>query len=139
MEELIMNQGSSIIYTIVRILLGAMFIGHGVAKFQMGLDNTAGWFSSIGLPGGLAYVVAYLELIGGAALIAGFATRYISILYVLLMLGAIIVVKLPMGLLGNAQAAGFELELAYMLAALSLIAEPAKGWGIDRLFAAKKA
>ncbi|TDF94504.1 DoxX family protein [Paenibacillus piri] len=128
-----MNAGSSIIYTIVRILLGGMFIGHGIAKFQMGLANVAGWFDSIGLPGMFGYVVAYLELLGGVALIVGFATRYISIIYVLLMIGAIVVVKLPMGLLGNAQAAGFELELAYMLAALSLTVEPARGWGLDRL------
>jgi putative oxidoreductase len=123
----------SMIYTFVRILLGALFIGHGIAKFQMGLGNAAGWFESIGLPGFFAYAVAYLELIGGLALAVGLATRYISILYVLLMIGAIIIVKLPMGLLGNAQAAGFELELAYMMAALSLTVEPAKGWGFDRM------
>ncbi|MCR8636013.1 DoxX family protein [Paenibacillus radicis (ex Xue et al. 2023)] len=134
-----MSSGSSIIYTIVRILLGVLFIGHGIAKFQMGLGNTAEWFSSIGLPGFFAYIVAYLELIGGAALLVGFATRYISIAYVLLMLGAIIIVKLPMGLLGNGQAAGFELELAYMLAALSLTVDPVKGWGIDRILSTRKA
>ncbi|MDF2959832.1 MAG: oxidoreductase [Paenibacillus sp.] len=127
-----MNAGGSIIYTLVRILLGVMFIGHGAAKFQMGLGNVSGWFESIGLPGIFAYVVAYLEIIGGAALILGFATRYISVVYVLLMLGAIIIVKLPMGLLGDGKAAGFELELAYMLVALVLTVDPAKGWGIDR-------
>jgi len=134
-----MKSAGSMIYTFVRILLGVMFIGHGVAKFQMGLGNTAGWFESIGLPGIFAYLVAYLELIGGIALIVGFATRYISMLYVLLMLGAIIIVKLPAGLLGDGQSAGFELELAYMLTSLCLIAEPAKGWGVDRLLSVKQA
>jgi putative oxidoreductase len=127
-------QQRSMIYTIVRILLGVIFIMHGIAKFKMGMGNVSGWFLSIGLPGMLAYVVAYLELIGGVALIVGFLTRYISIAYILLMLGAIIVVKLPMGLLGDGQAAGFELELALMMIALALTAEPLKGWGLDHLF-----
>lgn len=127
-----MTKGS-IIYTGVRILFGVLFLIHGIAKLQMGLGNVAGWFNSIGLPGGLGYVVAWVELIGGVLLIAGFATRYISIAYVILMAGAIIVVKLPMGLLGDGKAAGFELELAYMLIALFLTVEPKKGWGVDRL------
>jgi len=124
----------SIIHTIVRILFGVMFMAHGIAKLQMGLSNVAGWFNSIGLPGQLGYVVALLELIGGILIIVGFATRYISIAYILLMAGAIISTKLPMGLLGDGKAPGFELELAYMLIALFLIVEPKKGWGIDRLF-----
>ncbi|MFE5322474.1 DoxX family protein [Paenibacillus sp. NPDC056579] len=127
---------ASIIYTVVRILFGVLFLIHGIAKLQMGLGNVASWFNSIGLPGGLGYVVAWLELIGGVLLIVGFATRYISIVYIVLMAGAIISVKLPLGLLGDGKAAGFELEIAYLLIALFLTVEPKKGWGIDRLFGA---
>ena len=44
---------------IIRIVLGVTFFAHGLAKFQSGIDNVAGWFTSIGLPGGLAkYEVA---------------------------------------------------------------------------------
>ncbi|WP_282938365.1 DoxX family protein [Paenibacillus sp. RC67] len=128
-----MSKGS-IIITLIRILFGAMFMAHGISKLQMGLSNVAGWFNSIGLPGQLGYVVAFLELIGGVLLIAGLATRYISIAYIILMAGAIISTKLPMGLLGDGKAPGFELELAYMLIALFLTVEPHKGWGLDRLF-----
>ncbi|UQZ84783.1 Putative oxidoreductase CatD [Paenibacillus konkukensis] len=123
----------SIIHTIVLILFGAMFMFHGIAKLQMGLSNVAGWFNSIGLPGSLGYAVAILELLGGVLLIVGLATRYISLAYIILMAGAIISVKLPMGLLGDGKSAGFELELAYMLIALFLTVEPKKGWGLDRL------
>ena len=35
---------------IIRIVLGVTFFAHGLAKFQSGIDNVAGWFTSIGLP-----------------------------------------------------------------------------------------
>jgi hypothetical protein len=37
----------------------------------MGLSNVDAWFSSIGIPGFLAYVVAMLELVGGIMLNCG--------------------------------------------------------------------
>lgn len=124
----------NLVHTAVRIIFGVLFLFHGIAKLQMGLGNVSGWFRSIGLPGGLGYFVAFLELIGGVLLIAGFATRFISLAYIILMAGAIIVVKLPLGLLGDGKAAGFELELAYILIAMFLAVDPKKGWGVDRLF-----
>lgn len=105
---------------ILRVTLGALFLIHGIVKFQGGIENTVGWFSSIGLPGFMAYGVALLEIIGGVALIIGFATRYVSALYALLMLGAIIKAKLSVGLLGNGQMAGYELDLAFLAIAVYL-------------------
>ena len=32
--------------------------GEGIAKFQMGMTNVEAWFSSIGIPGFAAYIVA---------------------------------------------------------------------------------
>ena len=54
---------------------------HGLTKFQSGIDNIAGWFTSIGLPGGLAYGVATVELVGGLLLILGLGVRYIGLLF----------------------------------------------------------
>lgn len=101
---------------LLRVALGLLFFVHGLDKFQGGIDNTAGWFQSIGLPGFAAYLVAFIELVGGIALILGLGTRIVSGLFVLVMLGAIIKVKFAAGFLG-----GFELDLALMVMALYLV------------------
>jgi len=124
--------------TLLRVVLGVIFLAHGVAKFQMGLENVSGWFGSIGLPGFLAYIVAYLELLGGIALIIGFMTRYVSIAFVLLMAGATLKVKLALGLLGNGQMAGYELDLALLAMAAYLAVVGATGLAVDNLFNKKK-
>jgi putative oxidoreductase len=105
---------------ILRITLGITFLIHGLTKFQGGIENIAGWFQNIGLPPVLAYVVATIELAGGMALVLGIATRYVSVLFVLIMLGAVVKVKLSAGFLGNGQGAGYELDVILMAAAIYL-------------------
>lgn len=105
---------------ILRVTLGVLFLIHGIVKFQGGIENIVGWFSSIGLPGFMAYGVALLEIIGGAALIIGLATRPVAALLGLLMIGATLKVKLSLGLLGNGQMAGYELDLAFLVIAIYL-------------------
>jgi putative oxidoreductase len=103
---------------ILRLVLGLTFFIHGLVKFQGGISNTVGYFDSLGLVGALAYLVATIELVGGIALILGFATRTISSALAVIMLGAIFVAKFPLGFLGDGQMAGYELEL--LLLAMSL-------------------
>lgn len=104
--------------TILRIFLGVTFLIHGSAKFQGGIENTVGFFESLGLPGFMAYVVALIELIGGFAMILGIGTRVVSILFVLVLAVATVKVKLAIGFLGNGQMAGYELDLALLIIAL---------------------
>ena len=68
-------------------------------KFQGGIENTAGWFASIGIPSFMAYVVGVIELVGGIALIIGLGSRVLSALLALIMLGAILKAKLSLGFL----------------------------------------
>jgi putative oxidoreductase len=111
---------------ILRITLGAIFLIHGVVKFQAGIENTAGWFESLGLPGVTAYGVALLEIIGGILLIIGLATRLVSALFAILMIGATVKVKLAIGFLGNGQMAGYELDLAFLAIAVYLVINGSK-------------
>ena len=105
---------------VLRVILGLTFFIHGLAKFQGGLGNTAGFFESLGIPGFLAYVVAVIELIGGIMLILGIGTRIVSVLFAVIMLGAIFTAKLSAGFLGDGQMAGYELELALLAMAIFL-------------------
>jgi len=106
---------------------------HGLVKFQGGVENTAGWFASIGLPGFLAYTVAFIELVGGIALVLGLGTRIVSALLGLVMIGAILKVKLAAGFLGNGQSAGYELDLALLAMAASLAITGSRLYAADQL------
>ena len=118
---------------ILRITLGAIFFIHGVVKFQGGIENIAGWFESLGLPGATAYGVALLEIIGGILLIIGLATRLVAALFALLMIGATVKVKLAIGFLGNGQMAGYELDLAFLAIAVYLVINGSKLFSLSKL------
>ncbi|WP_088006927.1 DoxX family protein [Indiicoccus explosivorum] len=120
---------------VLRLVLGMTFFVHGLVKFQGGIENTVGWFTSIGLPGVLAYGVASLEVAGGIALVLGLFTRWVSGLLAVLMIGAILKVKLAVGFLGNGQMAGYELDLAFLAMAVSLAITGSKAFALDGYFA----
>ncbi|WJH35712.1 DoxX family protein [Paenibacillus sp. CC-CFT747] len=129
---------TAVVSVIMRVVLGIIFMFHGIAKFQMGLGNVDAWLSSIGIPGFMAYGVATLELVGGIMLIAGLFTRYVSVLFVVLLLGAIFTAKLSAGLLGNGQMAGYELDLGFILISLYLAVADPSPVSVDRLIRRKR-
>ena len=75
--------------TILRIALGAMFIAHALLKYYVfTLPGTAQFFQSLGLPGALAYLTFWGELIGGGLILAGVYSRWVSAALVPVLLGA---------------------------------------------------
>lgn len=131
---------NELVVTILRVFLGVTFFIHGLAKFQGGIENTVGFFESLGLPGFTAYLVAFIELIGGIAVIFGLGTKIISILFAIVLAVAIIKVKLSVGFLGNGQMAGYELDLALMVISIFLAATKKVSLSLDHvLFRSKKA
>ncbi len=62
-----------------RIVLGLAFVQAGLGKFQH-FDGTVRYFSSLGIPVATfsAGLVATMELVGGAALLAGFLSRLMA-------------------------------------------------------------
>jgi uncharacterized membrane protein YphA (DoxX/SURF4 family) len=122
----------------LRVVLGIIFFVHGLVKFQGGIENTAGWFASIGLPGFLAYAVAFIEMLGGIALVLGLFSRVVSGLLALVMAGAILKVKLGAGLLGNGVSAGYELDLALMAMAVFIAINGSKLYALDTMIFKKQ-
>ena len=118
---------------ILRLALGITFFVHGFVKFSGGIENQVSWFSSIGLPGFLAYVVAIIELVGGFALIIGLGTKVISALLAIIMIGATLKVKLSLGFLGNGQMAGYELDVALFAMAAYLAINGSKLLSLNQL------
>jgi putative oxidoreductase len=74
---------------VLRIALGVMFIAHaGLKYFVFTLPGTVQFFESIGLPGALAYFTFWAELVGGALILAGLGSRWISAALIPVLLGA---------------------------------------------------
>ena len=66
---------------LLRVSLGIMFIAHSLVLKWMTftLAGTAQYFESIGLPGILAYVTFFAELIGGILLVLGVQSRWVAL------------------------------------------------------------
>lgn len=74
---------------ILRIALGIIMIAHAALKvFVFTVPGTVQFFGSIGLPAALAYLTIAAELAGGAALVAGVATRTAALALVPFLVGA---------------------------------------------------
>ena len=97
---------------LLRVSLGAVFMTHGWAKIQ-GIEGTVGFFASLGFAPFLAYVVAYVEFLGGLAVLLGLFSRVAAYLLAVVMVVAIYSVKMKMGFWG-----GYELELMLLTSAL---------------------
>ncbi|MEU0881160.1 DoxX family protein [Lentzea sp. NPDC005914] len=103
-----------------RIGIGIVFVAHGWQKWtEFGLAGATASFEKMGvpLPSVSAAFAATVELVGGLALIAGVALPIVGLLLAVDMLGALFLVHLPNGLLGEG---GSELVVVLGAAALAL-------------------
>ena len=75
---------------ILRITLGTVLLAHSayLKLFVFTLPGTAEFFTSIGLPAILAYIVFLIEVIVGVALILGIKARLFSAIVIPVLLGA---------------------------------------------------
>ena len=99
----------------IRIVAGITFVAHGLPKFE-NIAGTQGFFGSIGLPPELALPVGLLEVIGGVFLLVGVVTRISAALFIIDMIGAIFLVRLPDGFVD-----GYELESLLIAISVNLL------------------
>ncbi|WP_445506543.1 DoxX family protein [Niallia sp. 03190] len=118
---------------LIRFVLGIIFFMHGLAKIQNGMENTAGFFTSLGLPGFSAYLVAGIELIGGVLIIIGLGTRIIAVLFAAIMVGAILMVNRSNGFVG-----GYEFELSLLAMSLFLAFNQEQAFALDNIIPSNK-
>jgi putative oxidoreductase len=122
--------------TILRILVGITFLLMGLPKLA-NLGGFTGFVASLGLPlaGFFAVVVVALEVGGGALLIAGLATRWISLLFAIEMIVTTLLVKMPrMGFIApqGQPGVGAQLDLLLLAAVLVLLTHGAGPLSIER-------
>lgn len=94
---------------LLRVAMGVLFIAHGGIKlFVFTPAGTAQYFASLGLPAIAAYVTIAAELLGGAALILGVASRIVAAGLIPVMLGALFLAHAGKGFLFSAPGGGWE-------------------------------
>jgi putative oxidoreductase len=117
------------------VVIGFTFFMHGWQKlFQFGIPGVTNAFTQIGvpIPGVTAPLVAVLELVGGALLLVGLATRPAAILLALEMLVATLLVHLPAGFfLPN----GVEFVLLLLAGVVTLALTGPGAFAVDRVIA----
>jgi putative oxidoreductase len=102
----------------LRLVLGAIMIGHGYPKVFGGLSHHVQAVSRLGLPGWLAYLSAAAEFFGGIALVVGLLTRLAALAILINLAVAIEKVHWKNGFLS---ANGYQFPLACAAVAFALI------------------
>lgn len=102
----------------LRLGVGAVFIGHGSIKLFGGLQGFAGFLRQAGVPMPeiMAPLTAAVEFFGGLAILLGVGTRIAALLLTIVMIVAMITVTIPMGFAG-----GYDINLAVLGGLLALL------------------
>jgi putative oxidoreductase len=105
---------------LLRVVLGAQFIAHGLMKvLVLTIPGTVAFFVSIGYPEFVAYLVILAECGGGLALVLGLWTRWMALALAAEMIGAV-VYHWHNGWLFTAAGGGWEYPAVWTAALLAL-------------------
>lgn len=127
--EKILEKNSDYFYFVFRILIGLLFLLHGIQKLPGITSGKTAIFSLIGLAG-------IIELIAGVLLIVGFLTRYIAFISAIEMLVAYFKAHAStesINMLLNPLANKGEAAILFFAAFLVLIAFGARKWALDSI------
>jgi putative oxidoreductase len=118
-----LDRGRPLAPPLLRVVLGGLFVWHGIDKFDTGISMIEEMFTMWGVPapGLTAPLTAVVEIVAGAMLVLGLGTRIAAIALSGVMVGALIYVKQDLGVISSEPMPGAELDLA-MLAGLVAVA-----------------
>ena len=129
-------------HLVVRVGLGVVFVAHGAQKVLgwfggPGLRATINAFKGLGVPPAASALAAFIEFLGGLALLVGFLTRPAAVGIIVVMLVAIAKVHRQHGFFINfagtpGKGHGFEFNFALIAMALSIVIGGAGVLSIDR-------
>ena len=123
---------------LLRLTLGGLMIFHGFHKLFNGVSFIEGLFIDRGLPAFMAYGAYLGEVIAPLMLILGFRVKIASLLIVMTMLVAIALVHMgDIFSLTKHGAWGIELQMFYIMAAVSVFLQGNDKYSLDNYFAGK--
>ena len=120
--------------TLVRIVVGVMFLMHVMAKLRMGAGTVAAnIFAKNGIEPALmwTYFIILLELAGGIGLILGLFTRFFAAALAIEMLVALLLVHLPRGY--SASGGGYEYVLLIGAVCFAIALRGGGPYSVDRM------
>lgn len=120
---------------VVRVIVGVIMAAHGLQKLLGGPGGFGQFLGQLGvpLPGLMAYVVTFVELVGGILLIVGLLSRLAALLLTINLTVAILLVKVNVGLIAPPEAgAGAELDLALIAGFITILLMGAGKLSLDR-------
>lgn len=94
---MILSHNKSLGLLILRLFVGIVFIYSGYEKL-VHMDMIIGYFASIGLASFWAYVVAWVELIGGISVLVGYGSKVAATLLSIIMIVATYTTFVGMGI-----------------------------------------
>lgn len=103
---------------ILRLVLGAVMIGHSYWKVFGGEHKYVGFITSLGLPAWSAYLSMAAEFGGGILLIVGLLTRFVALTLLIDMGVAIAKIHFKHGFLGDN---GYQFPLSLAAIAFALV------------------
>ncbi len=124
--------------TILRIVVGIVFIAHGAQKlFVFGYAGVSGAFTHMGIPipSVTGELVALLEFFGGIALVLGLLTAIIGALFAIEMLGAIFFVHAKNGFFAPM---GVEFPLTLLASSIAIALAGPGALALDNLVATRR-
>jgi putative oxidoreductase len=137
----LMGTSNDVALTILRLVLGIVFFAHGSQKMLgwfggFGFHGTMGFFTHMGMPAPMAFLIICIEFFGGLGLIFGLLTRIAALGIDGLMIGAIFMVHLQNGFfmnwMGTQKGEGFEFHLLAIAMAAALLLRGGGAFSLDR-------
>jgi len=106
--------------TLLRVVVGGVFVAHGVQKLFMGFQNVAGFLNQLGIPYPTvcAILLTVAEFFGGMAMVFGVLTRYVAVILAFDMAVAIITFHIHNGFF---MPDGMEYPIVLLAANLSFV------------------
>ncbi len=128
---------------VVRLTIGLILFPHGAQKMLgvfggFGFNGTMSFFTgTMHLPWLIGFSVIVIEFFGSLSLIAGFGSRILSLLMLVLMLGIIFTSHIDNGFFmnwtGHQKGEGFEYFLLVMGLSIALLITGSGRYSVDKL------
>jgi len=136
----LMGTSNDVAFTILRFVLGVVFFAHGAQKMLgwfggFGFHGSMGFFTHMGIPAPVAFLIICIEFFGGLGLIVGLLTRIAALGIAGDMIGAIFLVHLENGFfmnwMGTQKGEGIEYHLLALAIAAALLLRGAGAFSLD--------